>query len=316
MTQLSAFSRNFGQQSDYDVKAMTWREYVVVCLLGLAILSGLFYFGRKVFFPFPNAHVVRSVYVPPIVKAIKRATQLRAGGKLAEARKLLRDKLRLYPTAAEAQSARDLLGQIDTQLFFATNNQYAKTEYVVKRGDSLWHIARTLDSTPFAIVRINNLKSNLIHPGEKLVIPDSEFTLVVDLPIQRVIVLDGDRFFKQYPIVDINLPRESRARVTTKVTATTFWKNGKIVSPDEIQSGDEIARIQFKNPRYVLYGVTNDATLTNLAVGIAPKARTNVGDLGIRAHGIAMFTEDLDEIRLLIRRGTPVIIIRKTDNRE
>ncbi len=40
--------------------------------------------------------------------------------------------------------------------------------YNVKRGDSLWTISRQFSASPTDIKKWNNLKSNLIHPGNKL----------------------------------------------------------------------------------------------------------------------------------------------------
>ena len=242
---------------------------------------------------------------------IEKARELEDRGKLADAQKLLREQLRIYPNAPQSQAARDLLGDVNTEMFFATDNLFGKSEYVVKRGDSLWRIARKLDSTPAAIRRANRLQSDLLHPGEQLLIPDSDFTLTLDLPNQRAVVHHGDGFFKQYPIVDINLPRSRAARVTTKVTATTFWKDGKIVAPETEKDRTEAeARIHLGDRGYVLYGVDEENGVSDSAVEISEQPAESVGEQPRPTHGIALFENDLEELRLLLRRGTPVTIIR------
>lgn len=40
--------------------------------------------------------------------------------------------------------------------------------YLVQNGDSLWTISRKFNVSPIALKRINNLNSNLIHPGSRL----------------------------------------------------------------------------------------------------------------------------------------------------
>ena len=44
--------------------------------------------------------------------------------------------------------------------------------YLVKSGDSLWAISRRFNTSPAAIRKWNNLKSNLIHPGSRLKLED------------------------------------------------------------------------------------------------------------------------------------------------
>ncbi len=287
-------------------------QFIIVLLLAFVVIGGGTYFGYRVFHPYSNLPATKpAVYVHPLMAQIEKARELEDRGKLADAQKLLREQLRIYPNAPQSQAARDLLGDINTEMFFATDNLFGKSEYVVKRGDSLWRIARKLDSTPAAIRRANRLQSDLLHPGEQLVIPDSDFTLTLDLPNQRAVVHHGDGFFKQYPIVDINLPHSREAHVITKVTATTFWKDGKIVTPRTEKDRTEAeARIHLGDRGYVLYGVDEENGVSDSAVEISEQPAESVADQPRPTHGIALFENDLEELRLLLRRGTPVTIIR------
>jgi hypothetical protein len=45
------------------------------------------------------------------------------------------------------------------------------SSHTVKRGETLWRIAQTYDTTPAAIRRANRLASSTIRPGQRLVIP-------------------------------------------------------------------------------------------------------------------------------------------------
>lgn len=44
--------------------------------------------------------------------------------------------------------------------------------YQVRRGDTLWNISRRFNTSPQEIKQLNNLKTNLIHPGNKLKLKD------------------------------------------------------------------------------------------------------------------------------------------------
>jgi LysM repeat protein len=291
---------------------MKLSQYTVVFLLGAAIATGAIYFGYRVIYPYRHLRSITPArYVHPLAKQIEKAKELRTEGKLQDAQKLLREQLRLYPNALQAQAARDLLGEINTQMFFSTDNLFGKTEYVVKRGDSLWRIARKLDSTPAIIKRANELQSDLIHPGDQLLIPDNDFTVTLDLPNQRVVVHHGDGFFKQYPIVDINLTLSPEAQLASKVTSTTFWKNGALISCDaEEARANSDPRIHLGRGGYILYGVAEDSGVSDSTVEVSEPPNEAARNSDVSPHGIALLKDDLAELQLLIRRGTPVTIIR------
>ena len=61
--------------------------------------------------------------------------------------------------------------------------------YVVQSGDSLWSIARKFNTTVTAIKEKNNLKSDLLNIGQKLIIPEdtNEFvTYTVKTTVQEI----------------------------------------------------------------------------------------------------------------------------------
>jgi LysM repeat protein len=51
-----------------------------------------------------------------------------------------------------------------------TSESMSESFYQVRRGDSLWSIARNYNISPEDIRRWNNLKNNTIHPGNKLLL--------------------------------------------------------------------------------------------------------------------------------------------------
>ena len=137
-------------------------------------------------------------------------------GKLDEARTILFKALVTAPKSPVTRELRDLLGQVNTQIFFSNDPSPRKTEYTVQQGDALSSIARKLDSSAEAIIRVNNLDSTLIRPGEKLLVPQLDFTITIDLPRNRVVVHDNRGFFTQYPIVSAQLRRREDQRFRRK----------------------------------------------------------------------------------------------------
>lgn len=63
--------------------------------------------------------------------------------------------------------------------------------YVVKSGDSLWSIASKFNTTVDKLKSVNNLSSNLLSIGQKLLIPKSEST-----NNKQYVVKSGDTLYK------------------------------------------------------------------------------------------------------------------------
>jgi LysM repeat protein len=256
--------------------------------------------------------IPRVTYVLPNVKKLQHARGLVGKGELSEARAILVKALITAPKSPVTRELRDLLGDINTQIFFSKEPSPRKTEYTVKRGDALVSIARKHESSTEAIIRVNDLHSTLIRPGEKLLVPQLDFTITIDLPRTRVIVHDSHGFFTQYPIVSAELPTGRQTTIQTKVTAKSFWQNGKPVRPNQGLQNESTPRINLGRTGYVLYGVEegSDTDTSEIAVETDDKDGTPDPRVASRSpRGIAMLKDDITEIELLIRKGTPVTVI-------
>jgi LysM repeat protein len=253
-------------------------------------------------------------YVLPSVNKLKWAQALVHEGKLSEARRILVETIITAPKSPVTRELRDLLGDVNTQIFFSKESSPRKSEYIVKRGDALSSIARKLESSAEAIMRVNDLNSTLIRPGEKLLVPQLDFTITIDLPRDRLVVHDSHGFFTQYPIASADLPPGRKPTIQTKVTAKSFWENGKPVRPSHGLQKEGTPRIDLGRAGYVLYGVEEDKDVSDseIAVETDDKKQTmDSRDANRPAQGIAMLKHDIAEIELLIRKGTPVTIILK-----
>jgi LysM repeat protein len=291
-----------------------WQK-CVIGLLGVAIVGGAGLIARVVFRP-PGLHKYRSIpwvnYVHPNVKKLEKAQDLVNDGKLTEARTILVNALLSAPKSPVTRQLRDLLGDVNTQIFFSKEPSPRKIEYTVKPGDALSSIARKLRSSAEAIIRVNQLESTLIRPGEKLLVPQLDFTITIDLPRNRAVVHDSHGFFTQYPIASAELPPTRHPTIQTKVAAKSFWENGKPVRPGSKLGKEGNPRIDLARRGYVLYGVEeeSDATSSRIAVDTDDKEGTpNSDDANRPPQGIAMLKDNLAEVELLIRKGTPVTII-------
>jgi len=76
----------------------------------------------------------------------------------------------VYPTPYKRYVA-DRAGPVQTKSVASSQSAAGGTVYRVRRGDTLWDIARTHDTTAEAIRSANGLGRSLIKPGDELVIP-------------------------------------------------------------------------------------------------------------------------------------------------
>lgn len=291
-----------------------WQKAIVL-LLGATVLAGVMRLARMVAHPVGWDHYQKIpwvVYVHPNVRKLSRAKVLAHEGKLDQARAIIVEALTTAPRSPVTRELRDLLGDINTQIFFSKDNSPRKTEYTVRRGDALSSIARKLNSSADAIMRVNDLDSTRIRIGEILTVPSLNFTITIDLPHQRVVVHDGYGFFTQYPIVSVDSPPSRKPFVSTKVSGKSFWKDGHALRENSHASLQGAPRINLGNRRYVLYGVDepngtsgSDITVTGDGSegGSASKGKNSP------PRGIAMLKQDIAELDLLVRKGTPVTII-------
>ena len=129
-----------------DANVTLGKMYVV--LLGAAIMAGLqrishaSCFARWDWKDSSQFHGSRTSH--PNVKKLKQAQGLVRKGKLNKARAILVNALILAPISPVTHELRDLLGEVNTQIFFSKEPSPRKTEYIVKRGDALVQLLGTL----------------------------------------------------------------------------------------------------------------------------------------------------------------------------
>ncbi len=96
--------------------------------------------------------------------------------------------------------------------------------YVVQSGDVLSRIGRRQGTTAEAIMKLNNMTSDLIRPGDELKIPQGTFNVVVSKSNNTLTLLQNNRPIKVYPVA---LGREDRSPTPTG----TFRVENKLVDP-------------------------------------------------------------------------------------
>lgn len=163
-------------------------------------------------------------------REFEAAMEMVKSGELLAARDRLLYLLKYFPESKTARESRRIIGEINLDLLLSGIPMEGKSEYVVKSGDALVSIARRNKCTVDYILRSNGQTSPVIHPGDRLTVADLDFTVVVDLGDKTVRVERQGKLFKEYPIVEMNLPSSLKAPVETTVTEKVAWYGDRSVN--------------------------------------------------------------------------------------
>ena len=126
-----------------------------------------------------------------------------------------------------------------------TNNNFT---YTVVAGDSLWSISKRFNTTVDAIKRLNNLTSDVILVGQKLLIPESEGNVTPPTNITYTVVA-GDTLWRL------------AQRFNTTVDAIKRLNN---LTSDNLSIGQQL-KIPSNNQNTIVYTVVAGDTLWRLA---------------------------------------------------
>jgi len=276
-------------------------KWLFALLLAVIIFGGAAWFAR--YFVFKQEIEVRkeergeTTPEPRIDSSLpdfQAAAQLRQEGKLPEAREALAAFIQKYPTSAHVEEAKDLLGEINIDIFLSRTPSPEKEEYVVRPGDVLQKIAHKMKTTPELIMRMNNLNGTMLHIGEHLLISHPDFSIVIQRKSNVLVVLNHGAFFKQYHVREEKLSPKQPSRVSTKVSEIMAWKDQRRVG---FGTKDYVAStrwVRLAAPAYTLYSVP-DSTHPNLGSPPAPS-------------GLGLAAADVEELSSLVNNRTVVTI--------
>ena len=248
-----------------------------------------------------------TVPIKQINDLLARARQQENEDKLAEAREELLTLLESPGSLGSYQrQVESRLGAINIALVVSQRPMPGKISYVIKSGDLLSKIAATYNCPAELIQRANGIANpNLIRPGNTVYLLDHpKFAVEVSKGRNDLVLTLGGRFFKRY-------------NVGTGVYGTTpegtFIINDKIPEPPWWKPDGGV--IPFGDPENIL----GTRWLALQASGSTPPVK------GYGIHGtwdpktigsqssagcVRMVNEEVEELFMLLPRGTPVVITK------
>jgi LysM repeat protein len=271
-------------------------KLLVVASLAVGIFGGGGFIAYRLFFKKPDfrhGNANQPVVTPtpdPGIMMLDQTKQELAGGKKSEAEKILLSLIQSFPDSNKIEDAKKLLGDLNVSGFFSPEPGPDKTEYVVTRGDSIAKIAAKTKAPAELIFKANGLDSLTIQPGERLVIPKAQFSLVINSKKGDVTLMNNGVFFRWYKPLEVKLP----AKLSTgqfKIREKIAWSNGIRVAFGEKKYLGSSRWIVINVSGITLYSETNPQT-------------PNVQKPG---NGIMLGSADMEELYALVGKDTPVI---------
>ncbi len=225
--------------------------------------------------------------IDPGGNAFEKANELLALGQMEEAREKLTSIFETFPSSPSATKARSIVGEMNLDEVLSTAHMEGKQSHIVKRGNSFLGIAAEHQTTLDMIIHLNGmLELKGLQPGDELIVMPLEFRLLIESQRKVLSIWKGDRFIREYPIVELGVTGKLTTG-KTKISSKTANIEGRPVTfqSKEYREADKIMQIAKPSLRI-----------------------RSVAEKGESAHGIILSPEDMEEINLLIRVGNEVEI--------
>ena len=268
----------------------------MICGAGLA---GAFYFSTK--YAQPEISVNSQIVEDGAVKSERpdlgnghfdAAMSLLRAGELVSARDRFLYLMQYYPESKSIIHAKRVAGEVNLDLLISPIPQPEKSYHVVSQGEALVTIAKRSDSTVDYIMRANGKTTALIYPDEELVVCPLNYRLEICLEGRALTVYDEDMFFKEYRIVDANLPPEVSRPVTTTISEKVAW--------------DADRPVNFTDATYLKCS----KWLRTEKIGLLIREDAAEGaDSGDAPFGVMIEKTDMQELFTILRVGTEVKLV-------
>ncbi|MEE8360396.1 MAG: L,D-transpeptidase family protein [Candidatus Omnitrophota bacterium] len=187
------------------------------------------------------------------------------------------------------------LENLNTKILFSPLATKDSAIHTVIKGDTLGKIAKKFNTTVGLIMRSNNLKSDIIRPGQRLKVSKAVYKVLVDYSDNILFLKSGDEVIKRYVVATglSNLTPIGAFKIINKLKDPVWYKAGAIVpsgSPENIL-GSRWLGISVAG--YGIHGTTEPETLGS----------------HVTAGCVRMSRDDVEELYDILPIGTEVVIV-------
>ena len=239
-----------------------------------------------------------------MMDTVPEALALEKQGELLEAREKLLAALTKPLSRVVRERVEEILGRINVALLTTPRAMPGKVEYVIKPGDSMAKIASEFVCPVLLIQKINNIANpDRIRPGDVLRVMDHpKFALEISKRDNTLLVTLDGKFFKRYSVGTgtYGTTPVGTFDIDDKIEDPPWWKDGKAIpfgDPENIL-GTRWMRIKATGDTTPVSGYGIHGTWENDSIGKQSSAGC-----------IRMRNADVEEVYMMVPRGTPVTIV-------
>jgi lipoprotein-anchoring transpeptidase ErfK/SrfK len=229
-------------------------------------------------------------------KLIHRAEALADKGQLRKAKAIYRQILNNTQDVSYLEEIQNIIEGLNIKMLFsATAVSECSTVYKVKPLDNLTKIANKFNTTVSLIKKTNNLKSDVIRPGQELKVNKCPFSIVVDKSQNVLFLKRNGELVKSYLVSTgkNNSTPVGEFIINEKIKNPTWFKTGAIIPPDSPENA--------LGSRWM--GLNTE--------GIGIHGNRDVNEIGkqVTQGCVRMHNEDVEELFTIVPVKTKVTII-------
>lgn len=216
-------------------------------------------------------------------------------GSLLEAKEIYQRAMETQLSSEQITAVQAKLEDLNIKILLSGINIPQSAVYEVKPGDALVNIAKQFNTTVDAIVKSNNIKNDIIHPGKKLRVLNGKFSIFVDKSQNILILKFNDEVIKTYSVATgkNNSTPVGTYKIINKIINPPWYKDGRKIPPT--------------SPENILGSRWMGLDLP----GIGIHGTTQPQEIGIQiTEGcVRMRNNDVDEVYGLVPLDTEVTIV-------
>jgi LysM repeat protein len=280
---------------------------LILLVLAVAIFGAAGYATYRLFIqPEQALKLEKSLPPPPpppdtTIPEFNKCVAIRKSGKLLPARDAFANFIEQNPQSTKLDEAKNMLGDINAEIYLTPFPTPDKEVYIVKQGDVINRVAKQMKTSGELIMRANNLQGTMLRIGQRLSVPQLDLSVVISRKQNKVTLLHKNRFFRQYAVLAwppglapktvAGKPAPAPPKQAGKVTEKMAWHNGTRITFADKGYAEATHWIQINIGHCTLHSEANEK-----AEGRPP------------GGGIVLEPQALEELAALLNRGDAVTL--------